>query len=243
VLFLLANASASESPGPQTLKVAAAADLTYVMPELARTFEKEHPGTKVKVSFGASGVFAGQIAKGAPFDVFFSADASFPEDLEKKGLAEEPRRYGFGKLVIYALKPSPTVLEVHQMATLTQPWVKKIAIANPRTAPYGRAAEAAIKSIGADLSSELVVGENVAQAAQFVDSGAAQVGLIAESLALGPGPLKRGQFWEIPQNLYPPIEQKAVVLKRASDPQLARAFLDSVSKQGPLLEHFGLRVK
>ena len=227
------------------LRVAAAADLQFVMPELAQQFEKQS-GTKLVVSFGSSGNFFSQIHNGAPFDLFFSADLNYPKKLDAAGLCDPGtlQTYASGRIVIWA--PANSSLDVTSLGwkALLDPAIKKIAIANPDHAPYGQAAVAALKSAGIyeQVKDKLVYGENISQTAQFVQSGNAQAGILALSLVLAPA-MRRGHQWEIPQKLYPPLEQGAAVLTSSKDKTLARSFLQFVqSRQGrDILARWGFR--
>jgi molybdate transport system substrate-binding protein len=213
----------------QQLTVGAAADLSAALPELAAQYKKQ-TGVEVKLSFGSSGNLTTQIENGAPFDIFFSADEEYPRQLVDKGLAEKDTvyRYAVGRLVMWV--PNNTKLDVQKlgMNLLLEPSIKKIAIANPQHAPYGRAAEAALKHFGIyeEIASRLVLGENVSQAAQFAESGNAQAGLVALSHALSPAMKDKGKYWTIPLDAYPALNQAAVVLSRSQHKVAARKFLD-----------------
>lgn len=228
----------------QEITVAAAADMSAALPELVAVYTKQ-TGQAVKLSFGSSGNLTNQIRNGAPFDVFFSADEDYPKQLIADGLAEKDSlyRYAVGRLVLWV--PNNVSLDPQKtgMQTLVDPLVKKIAIANPEHAPYGRAAEAAFKHFGIyeQVSGKLVLGENVSQAAQFVESGNAQAGLIALSHALSPALKDKGRYWAVPLDAYPTLNQAAVVLSRSKAQGAARKFLEFV--RGPeatsLLSSYG----
>ena len=209
------------------ITVAAAADLTFVFKEVAERFHKE-TGNSIKLSYGSSGNFYSQIQNGAPYDMFFSADVQFPKKLEAAGLTVPGTLYEYatGKVVIWV--PEKSKLDVSQgLKVLLDPGIVKIAIANPVHAPYGAAAVAAMQHEGIydQVKGKLIQGENVLQAAQFVESGNADVGLIALSLALAP-PMKRaGRYSEIPAADYPPIIQAVVILKSAKDKDTSEKFL------------------
>jgi molybdate transport system substrate-binding protein len=213
----------------QEITVAAAADMSAALPELVDAYTKK-TGQTVKLSFGASGNLTNQIENGAPFDIFFSADEQYPQQLIKEGLAfnDTLYRYAVGRLVLWIPNDSPLVLSELGINALLDPSIKKIAIANPATAPYGRAAEATLRhyEIYDHVSSRLVVGESIRQAAQFVESGNAQAGLIALSHALAPALKDRGRYWKVPLDAYPTLNQAAVVLTRSKQPDGARKFLD-----------------
>jgi molybdate transport system substrate-binding protein len=223
LILLGAYASAQE------ITAAAAADMSAALPELVDAYTKK-TGQTVKLSFGASGNLTNQIENGAPFDLFFSADEQYPQQLIKEGLASKDTlyRYAVGRLVLWIPNDSPLVLPELGIKALLDPSIKKIAIANPATAPYGRAAEAALRhyEIYDKVSSRLVVGENIRQAAQFVQSGNAQAGLIALSHALAPALNAQGRYWKVPLDAYPTLNQAAVVLTRSKQPDAARKFLD-----------------
>jgi len=213
----------------QEIVVAAAADMSAVLPQVAAGYTKK-TGQAVKLSFGSSGNLTSQIRNGAPFDVFFSADEQYPQQLIDEGLASKDTlyRYAIGRLVLWVPSDSPLDLTKRGIQALLDPSVKKISIANPATAPYGRAAEAALRhfAIYDQVSSRLVLGENVSQAAQFVESGNAQAGLIALSHALAPALKNKGHYWTVPLDSYPTLNQAAVVLSKSKQQDAARKFLE-----------------
>ena len=209
------------------IKVAAAADLTFAFKDVGAQFVKQ-TGDTLKLSYGSSGNFFAQIQNGAPFDLFFSADVGYPQKLEAAGLAEPGTIYEYasGKLVIWV--PNASKLDLGGgLATLLDPGIKKIAIANPLHAPYGVAAVAAMRHEGVydKVKGKLVLGENIAQTAQFVQSGNADVGILALSLAVAPSMKDSGRYVEIPPAAYPPIIQAAVILKSSRNKELAKQFL------------------
>jgi molybdate transport system substrate-binding protein len=224
--FLLAQTARTEE-----ITVAAAADLRFAMQELAVQFEKQ-TAHKINVTYGSSGNFFSQIQNGAPFDLFFSADIDYPRKLEAAGLAEPGTlyKYAVGRIVIWVLASSPVDVARRGWGALLDPVIQKIAIANPKHAPYGRAAVAALQKAGIyeKVESKLVYGENISQTAQFVQSGNAQAGIIALSLALSPELKDAGKHWEVPADAHPPLEQGAIVLKSSSKKDVARSFLDFV---------------
>lgn len=233
-------------PAPEpTIRVAAAADLKFALDELIGEFQRRHPQIRVAVSYGSSGSFFAQLAQRAPFDIFFSADMGYPRRLIAQGLAlpETEFFYAVGRIVLWVPKDSSISVEALGVRAVFDPTVQKIALANPQHAPYGRAAEAALKSLGVydDIRERFVFGENVAQTAQFVQSGAAQIGVIALSLALAPTLREQGRFWEFPLESYPKMEQGGVILKWARDrasTELLRAFV--LSEHGrAILKSYG----
>jgi molybdate transport system substrate-binding protein len=213
----------------QEITVAAAADMSAALPQLAAAYAKQ-TGLAVKLVFGSSGNLTSQIRNGAPYDVFLSADEEYPRQLIADGLAVQTTlyRYAVGHLVLWVPAGSPLDLSKLGMTALLDPSVKKIAMANPAHAPYGRAAEAALRhfEIYDQVSSRLVLGENVSQAAQFVESGNAQAGLIALSHALAPALKDKGRYWTVPLDAYPILNQAAVVLSKSKQQDAARKFLD-----------------
>ena len=223
--------------------VAAASDLTYAMDEISVNFEKA-TGCKVRLTLGSSGNFLTQVENGAPFDVFFSADITYPKKLEADGLASPGSTYlyAIGKIVLWARKDSR--VDVGKgFAAVSDPAVKKIAIANPDHAPYGRAAEEALRHSGVyeAVKNRLVLGENISQAAEFVESGNADAGILALSLVLSPAMKDKGRTWNIPENLYTPIQQGVVAVRAAANPQGARQLLDYIKlpATAALLERYG----
>lgn len=228
-----------------TIRVAAAADLNYAMKDLADRFEAA-TGTKVLLSFGSSGNLFSQIQNGAPFDLFFSADEDYPKKLAAHGAMDAAtlRTYTIGHLVLWV--PNASALDPNklQMNLLTESSVSKISIANPQHAPYGRAAMAALEHYGLKdkVAAKLVYGENVSQAAQFVQSGNAQAGLIALSLAKSPSMASSGKYWELPPDSYPELRQGAGVISSSQQKKSAQAFLDYVlSPEGAaILRKYGV---
>lgn len=214
--------------------VAAASDLSAAAKEFIADFEKR-TGHTVKLSLGSSGNFRAQIENGAPFDVFLSADLNYVRDLEKSGLTEAGSSfvYAIGRIVLWVPQKSTLDIRALGMKALLQPQARRIAIANPIHAPYGRAAVSAMEKAGvyASAKNKLVLGENISQTAQFVQSGSADIGIIALSLALADTMKSSGTYWEIPLDSYPAIEQGAVILsqaRRAGHLVAAREFLDAL---------------
>lgn len=211
------------------LTIAAASDLNFAFKELVAEFEKQ-TATRVKLSLGSSGNFFSQIQNGAPFDLYFSADIGYPKKLEEAGLAVPGSlyRYAIGRIVVWAPRTSPLEVETRGMEVLGDPSIKKVAIANPKHAPYGRAAVAAMQhfSVHDRVKDKLVLGENISQAAQFIESGACDVGIIALSLALAPAMKAGGKYWEVPATAHPPLEQGAVILKSSTRRESAKQFLE-----------------
>ena len=196
--------------------VAAAADLRFAMDTLVALFSRDNPGVTIKVTYGSSGNFFEQIKNGAPFDLFFSADVDYPRQLkEQNKTLSVVHVYGTGQLVLWSNTLDPAK---QQMNTLLDPAVSKIAIANPAHAPYGRRAEEALQyyKLYDKIKDKLVIGENIAQTAQYAQTGAAQVGLIALSLALSPTMTQAGgKYWLIPAAAHQPLLQGFILLAHA----------------------------
>ncbi len=214
----------------QETTVAAAADLQFVMQDVAARFQKE-TGKSVKLTYGSSGNFFQQLQNGAPFDMFFSANLDYARKLEAAGLTEPGTfyQYAVGRIVIWV--PNDSKLDVTSgLQTLLSASIRKIAIANPRHAPYGQAAVAAMKkeNVYDKVADRLVLGENISQTASLVVSGSADVGIIALSLALSPNMKDKGRYVEIPTDDYPPIDQACVILKSSRQKDTAQAFLNFI---------------
>ncbi len=242
-VLLFFAAAAATAQKPKTLRIAAAADLQPVMPAFAFAYEKQF-GVKLDVSFGSSSALATQIKNGAPFDVFLGADYVFPEEVIAAGLAEEklPVPYARGTLVLWSRKDSPLGLPSAEL--LTDPRVTRIAVADQFHAPYGRAAAAYLRSNRLDetLKSKLVTAENIAQAAQFVESGNAQIGFVSLTFAGSAHGKEIGNFARLAEQ-YPKIVQCGVVMKASPNLEAAKKFLDWMTGsqvQGHLSE-FGLQ--
>ena len=221
------SADLKQAPSaPQTLRIAAAADLQPVLPALLASFKAQNPAALI-VSYGSSATLATQIEQGAPFDLYLAADLSFPQKLVQAGLVPDHtvHPYARGTLVLWTRKDSK--LPPLTVALLKTDVVPSVAVANPEHAPYGRAAMASLTSLGMlpAIQSKLRTAENIAQTAQFAESGNATVGLLSLTSAVTPKLQAEGHYIAMPANSYPPIQQGAVVLKQAHAPGLAAAFL------------------
>lgn len=230
----------------EKISVAAAADLVFCLEELDAAFEKTHSDLKIEVTAGSSGNFFAQIQNGAPFDLFLSADLEYPRKLAQAGFAEKESltTYAIGRIVLWTMKPD---LEVKRgLEVLADPAVHKIAIANPEHAPYGRAAKAALEheKLWETLQPKIVLGENIAQTLQFVQSGNADAGLIAKSLALAPKLAGKGRYFEVPASFYPPLEQVAVITKHGAANGGAKAYLAYLlsPEARAVLDHYGFQM-
>lgn len=230
-------------PKDRPVRIAAASDLRFCFADLERAFRVHHSKIALDPVFGASGHFFAQITEKARFDLFLSADLQYPRQLVDQGIARDTDLfpYGRGRIVVWVPNSSAVEIEKDGLRSLTSSSVDKIAIANPRFAPYGRAADAALRRAGIydHVADRLVLGENVAQAAQFVESGAAQAGIIALSVASAAIMKERGRFWVIPEELHDPLEQGGVILDSENRAHAVafRDFLVSPAAQGILRQH------
>ena len=224
-LAALFGAACARRAEPGKLSIAAASDLQFALAEAARQFHPAHPQTEVQIAYGSSGNFATQIRNGAPFDLFLSADVQYPRALAADGFARADSIfvYAVGRLAVWVPASSP----LDPATALGNPSVGHLAIANPAHAPYGRAAEAALRHLGLydSVAGKLVLGENISQTLQFVQSGAADVGLVALSLAIAPTVRGQGRYWEVPLDAYPKMEQGGVILRDSAPARDFRAWL------------------
>lgn len=245
-LFLAVGAVLGVAHAAETLSVAAAANFLPALASLHAEFAKSSPGLQVTTATGASGSLVAQITHGAPFDVFLSADLDYPRALVAAGHADAKSltTFAFGRLVLWTARPGVEVADV--VTTVRSPAVKKLAIANPATAPYGRAARQALEKFGvwADAQPKLVVGENISQTAQFVETGNADAGFVALSLLLSPPLQDRGRWRAVPAELHAPLTHGVVLTTRgAANPAAVRylAFLRSAAAR-KILHDFGYGV-
>jgi len=208
--------------GQEHLNIAAAADMQFALEEAVVVFKQTHPEVAVATIYGSSGKFAEQIRSGAPYDLFFSADIRYPRELHRAGYAASPvQAYALGRIVLWSASEP-----LNQLSDLADARFKRVAIANPQHAPYGQRAAEALQAAGVwdKIESKLVYGDNVAQTAQFVDSGNAQAGIIALSLALSPALSKRGHYVLIADNLHQKLEQGFILTTHAAQNKLAYQF-------------------
>ncbi len=226
------------------ISVAAASDLTAALTEIKGNYESQSQN-KVNLTFGSTGNLFNQIKQGAPFDVFFAADVDYPKQLAALKLTDEATitLYAVGKLVLWVPKDSKLDIEKLGVQALLDPSVQKIAMANPLHAPYGRAAQQALEhyDLYGKLKDKFVVGENISQAAQFVQTGNAQAGLLALSLALSPAMKNQGRYIEIPADSYNQLLQAVCVLNTAPAKAEAMAFLEYLKTTAPqaILKRYG----
>jgi molybdate transport system substrate-binding protein len=241
---------ASRPPGhsphqTRHVAVAAAADLRFAFDDLRAQFQRVQPDIEISATYGSSGMFSQQLIRGAPFDLFLSADREYPALLAAKGLILPGSQftYAVGRIVIWAPASSSIDLEHLGFKALEDPSVAHVAVANPEHAPYGRAAVAALTAAGVfkRIQPKLVYGENIAQTLQFVQSRAADLGVVALSLVVAPTVKETGRYWNVPTDTYPAIEQGGAVLASASDREAAlelRAFMLSEAAR-ETLERYG----
>jgi molybdate transport system substrate-binding protein len=223
-LFVICSLLLTTTAYAEKITVAAAADLKFAMDEIVTGFNKNHSGDEVQVVYGSSGKFNTQIQQDAPYDLYFSADIGYPRELAKQGLAaSEVKPYAVGRIVLWSSEMDATKMT---LANLTDSKISKIAIANPKHAPYGKRAEEALRAAGLwdKVQSKLVFGENISQAAQYVQSCNAQVGIIALSLVLNPELSKKGGYYLIPDSMHNPLEQGYIITKRGANKPLAKEF-------------------
>lgn len=242
--MLLCGASLARAQTP-SLRIAAASDLRFALDEALKPFRATQRGAAIDVIYGASGKLATQLRHGAPFDVFLSADIDFARELHEGGFTTGPPRvYAIGRLAAWSANGELGRLPLDELVRDRR--VKRFAIANPEHAPYGQRAMQALRSqaLETEAKPKLVLGDNVAQAATFIDSGAAQAGLIAHSLVLSPALAGKGAWTLIPQTWHAPLEQAFVISRRAAGNALATAFvahLEAPSTRELLRRHgFGL---
>jgi molybdate transport system substrate-binding protein len=216
----------------ETLLVAAASDLTHCIDELATAFRQNAPGAELKVTVGASGNFFAQIKNGAPYEVFLSADMRYPSQLASEGAADGATlsTYAIGRVALWTTDPR---FDLSQgMRVLADARVTRVAIANPDVAPYGRAAKSALQQFGFwdTVKDKLVIGENIAQTAQFVQTGNAQIGLVSYATVLAPNVKGKGSYYLVPEG-GTSIEQGAIVTRRGHDNPLAGRFIQFLHSQ------------
>jgi molybdate transport system substrate-binding protein len=226
ILIFICALVLSMSAYAEKINIAAAADLKFAMDEIVAKFREVNAKDDVDVIYGSSGKFYTQIQQGAPYDLYFSADIAFPRELAKSGFSfSEVIQYAIGRIVLWS-----ATMEANKMSldSLTSSKISHIAIANPKHAPYGKRAEEALRAsrLWERVEPKLVYGENIAHTAQFVQTGNAQVGIIALSLALNPALANKGGYWLIPDTLHAPLEQAFIITKRAQGNDLAKKFAD-----------------
>lgn len=226
-LFL---AMAAQAGAAETIRIAAAADLRFAMDAIIGDFQRIYPEHEVEAIYGSSGRFRAQIENGAPFDLYFSADIAYPQALQQAGhVAGEVIPYAVGRIALWSDSVDAAALT---LAGLQRPEFRRIAIANPRHAPYGARAREALQAVGLweELEPRLVFGENIAHTLQLVQSGAAEVGIVALSLVLHPDIARRGGHHLIDDSLHQPLRQGFVITQRAATNRAAHLFAKFISQ-------------
>ncbi len=228
------------------IKVVAASDLTYALKELKQQYIATHPNKKISLSLGSSGKAYTQILHGAPYDIYFSADIGYVHRLYKQGFTiDKPKVYAYGRIGVW-LPKSVGIATNRGLDTLLDPKIKKISIANPKHAPYGRAALEALKSRGVynKIKDKLILGENVSQAVQFAMSGASDAVVAPLSLASSSQMKSSGSFYLFPSNWHKPIIQGYALLKRAKDNSLAKSFEEFINsaEARKIFEKYGFKI-
>lgn len=235
ILLVATLAAGPAARAAESVAVAAAANLVHALDALTEAFKRTTPGVIVTASTGASGSLFAQVRNGAPFDVFLSADTDYPRELAAQNLADAGtlRTFATGRLVLWTTKPGLDPTDIAAM--VRNPAVKKLALAQPRTAPYGRATQAALAKLGVLAAGEpkFVFGENITQTAQFVETGNADAGFVALSLVLSSRLANQGRWIEVPAALYAdqPLHHAAVLTVRGARNPAARRYLDFLGSE------------
>lgn len=244
VLFIVVIFTINTQLYAQKITIFAAADLRFALNEVKAEFLKANPNDDLEMIYGSSGKGMHQIENGAPYDIFFSANEEFVEKLyEEKHITTKPKLYAIGRIVLWSKHPNFDAAK--EFDNLKEPWVKKIAIANPAHAPYGEKAKQALESIGIyeEVMSKLVLGENISHTAGFIESGAADIGVIALSLALAPAiaESKHNRYYLIDAKLHKSLKQGYGITKIGSTKPLSRKFYDfmQTKKANEIMNKYG----
>lgn len=248
IVFVFLILGATNHISAETITLFAASDLRFALDEAKELFLRTNPNNKIETIYGSSGKGMQQIQNGAPYHLYFSANEDFVEKLYKKGFVIEPSKlYAVGRVVLWS--KNKNFNPKNGFENLKEPWVKKIAIANPSHAPYGEKAKEALENFGVyeDIKSKLVLGENISQTAQFIESQAADIGVIALSLALAPT-ISKGKtpaYYLIDSKIHKPLLQGYSITKYAKESLLARDFYDFIgsSEAKEILKKYGFEVK
>lgn len=227
IVFVLCLSGIMIPVKAQKVKVAAAANLRYVLESIKENYKAAHQGVQIEITFGSSGTLTQQIAHGAPFDFFMAADVDFPMKVKDMGFASgDVKTYAYGQLAMWSLSVDLT----QGIQVVTLPWIQRIAIADPKKAPYGENTVEVLKNQGLydKIAKKIVWGENISQTAQYAFSGNAEIGFIALSLALAPDMQGKGNLYLFPPEICPPVEQACVLLKQGEANPTARDFMDFV---------------
>lgn len=231
VAALLLTLWAAATQAGESVRIVAASDLRFAMDIIIEEYEATHPDDAIEVIYGSSGRFHAQIVNGAPFDLYFSADVAYPLDLVERGLVHgDMVPYALGRLVLWSNTVDASELTLKD---LSRSEFRRIAIANPRHAPYGVRAQEALRSVGLwdELEPRLVLGENIAHTMQLVQSGAAEIGIIALALARNPAIREQGGYHLIDAERHQPLEQGYIITRRAADNAAAQRFADHMGRE------------
>lgn len=225
------------------LIIAAASDLQFAMEDILDRFRAHHPDDVIDIVYGSSGKFSTQIAQGAPYDLYFSADIAYPRQLANAGhAASEVTPYAVGRIVLWRSSRNGSEMRLED---LTAQGIRRVAIANPRHAPYGARAKEALKAAGVwkKVENKLILGSNISQAAQFVETGHAEAGILALSLALSPRLSAAGSYWLIPDSMHKPLEQGYIVTRHGGNKDLAWQLSDfmSTNEARSIMTRYGFR--
>jgi molybdate transport system substrate-binding protein len=233
-------------PGPPTVVIAVAADLQYAFEEIMLDFHRVHPDVVVRPAYGSSGSLFSQISNHAPFDMFLAADVDYVRRLADADILDRNSifMHGQSQLVVWIRQDSPLPIEQEGINVVLDPRVRKLTIADPKHSPYGHAAKQSLQTLELyeQVASKLVLGENVAQSAHFVESGAADVGIIAKTLALSPPLRAVGKFAEVPKDAFRTMMQGGGIITRAKDPAACKILRNYIlSPRGKtILSEYGL---
>ncbi|WFE69185.1 molybdate ABC transporter substrate-binding protein [Thiomicrospira sp. R3] len=244
-LIALVISTFSVTAQAQKMIIAAASDLKFALDEIHAQYLKTYPNDQVEVIYGSSGRFSQQIENGAPFDLFFSASMDYPKDLQQKGFAAtEPKLYALGRIVIWSRRHDASQMTLND---LMERRYRRVAIASPDHAPYGVRAMEALQAAGIwdEIQPKIVIGENIAHAAQLIESGAANIGIIALALALNPQLSRHGGYSLIPEEMHQPLEQAYIITQRAKDNPIAFRFAEFMEQPVAtrIMEQYGFVVK
>ncbi|WP_083944973.1 molybdate ABC transporter substrate-binding protein [Thiomicrospira microaerophila] len=244
LLIALMISTFSVTAQAQKMIIAAASDLKFALDEIHAEYLKTYPNDQVEVIYGSSGRFSQQIENGAPFDLFFSASMDYPKDLQQKGFAAtEPKLYALGRIVIWSRRHDASQMNLND---LMERRYRRVAIASPDHAPYGVRAMEALQAAGIwdEIQPKIVIGENIAHTAQLIESGAANIGIIALALALNPQLSRHGGYSLIPEEMHQPLEQAYIVTQRAKDNPIAFRFAEFMEQPAAkqIMEKYGFVV-
>ena len=235
-ITLISFLNSSQAFSKTIVSIAAASDMKFAFDDLKKEFEKENSDSEISLTFGSSGKFYEQIKNGAPFDLFFSADIDLPNKLHLSGIGSGVSSYAIGKIVVWSTKYKD--VKIDELSDLK---FKNIAIANPEHAPYGKKAQEALMKLNLyeKIKGRLVFGENISQAAQFIETGAADVGIVALSIAMAPKLKNQGSYTLVSEKLYSPLIQGFILLKKENLSAVKFCQFIETEKAKMILSRFG----